>query len=228
VVRPLLSPGRGGEPAPGKEARYAHAEVIGGDGYHLLAAQGRAATPQWLWHVPAIEVLRRVGLQQFDFEDGRVRWPTAEDLAPAGQRINSPHDVEATFGNKRTTTWTGYKVHLAETCEPGEVHLFTDVQTTPADDAVVAVTAPIQAALLARGLLPGDHLLDSGYATSELLVGSLAEHGVRLVGPVHPDASWQARADQGFDIGHFAVDREAGRVRCPFLGSHLDSNEIVS
>ena len=54
-----------------------------------------------------------------------MRWRTAEDLAPAGQRINSPYDVEATFGNKRTTTWTGYKVHLAETCEPGEVHLIT-------------------------------------------------------------------------------------------------------
>ena len=199
----------------GKEARYAHAEVIGGDGYQLLDALGRAASPPWLRQVPAVEVLRRVWLQQFYFEDGRVRWRTAEDLAPAGHRINSPYDVEATFGNKRTTTWTGYKVHLTETCEPGEVHLITDVQTTPADDADVAMTAPIQNALSAKGLLPGDHLLDAGYVDSELLVGSLAEHGVRLVGPVRPDVSWQARSDQGFDIAHFAIDWEAGRVTCP-------------
>jgi transposase len=199
----------------GREARYAHAEVIGGDGDQLLDALGRAATPRRLWHVPAVEVLRQVWLQQFYFEDGRVKWRTAEDLAPAGQRINSPYDVEATFGNKRTTTWTGYKVHLTETCESGEVHLITDVQTTPADDADVAMAAPIQAALSARGLLPGDHLLDASYVDSELLVGSLAEHGVRLVGPVHPDVSWQARADQGFDIAHFAIDRETGRVTCP-------------
>ena len=49
----------------------------------------------------------------------------------------------------------------------------------------------------------------------ELLVGSQFEHGVRLVGPVRPDVSWQAQANQGFDIAHFAIDWEAQRVTCP-------------
>ena len=48
-----------------------------------------------------------------------------------------------------------------------------------------------------------------------MLVGSQFEHGVRLVGPVRPDVSWQAQADQGFDIAHFAIDWEAQRVTCP-------------
>jgi transposase len=48
-----------------------------------------------------------------------------------------------------------------------------------------------------------------------LLVGSQFEHGVRLVGPVRPDVSWQAQANQGFDIVHFAIDWEARRVTCP-------------
>ena len=87
----------------GQEARYAHAEVIGGDGYRLLEALRRDAAAAWLWQVPAVEVLRRVWLTQFYLDDGRVRWRTAADLAPAGQRINTPYDAEATFGNKRST-----------------------------------------------------------------------------------------------------------------------------
>ena len=114
----------------GQEARYAHAEVIGGDGYRLLEALRRDAAAAWLWQVPAVEVLRRVWLTQFYLDDGRVRWRTAADLAPAGQRINSPYDAEATFGNKRSMTWTGYKVHVSETCEPDQVHLITHVETT--------------------------------------------------------------------------------------------------
>jgi transposase len=199
----------------GQEARYAHAELIGGDGYRLLDALGRDPGSAWLWQLPAVEVLRRVWLTQFYFDDGRVRWRTAADLAPAGQRINSPYDPEATFGNKRSTTWTGYKVHVTEMCEPGQVHLITNVETTPAVTADVDLTAPIHARLAARDMLPGDHLLDAGYVDAELLVGSQFEHGVRLVGPVRPDVSWQAQANQGFDIAHFTIDWEAKRVTCP-------------
>src|SRR5512135_2882511 len=141
----------------GQEARYAHAEVIGADGYRLLDALRRDAASAWLWRVPAVEILRRVWLFQFYFEGDRVRWRTAADLAPAGQRINSPYDPEATFGNKRSTTWIGYKVHMTETCEPDQVHLITNVETTLAVAADVDLTAPIHAALAAKGLLPGDH-----------------------------------------------------------------------
>jgi hypothetical protein len=184
----------------GQEARSAHAEVIGADGYRLLDALRRDAAAAWLWQVPAVEILRRVWLSQFYTDDGRVRWRTAADLAPAGQRINSPDDAEATFGNKRSTTWVGYKVHMTETCEPDQVHLITNVETTLAVAADVDQTAPIHAALAAKGLLPGDHLLDAGFVDVALLVGSQFEHGVRLVGPMRPDVSWQAQTNQGFDI----------------------------
>jgi transposase len=199
----------------GQEARYAHAELIGADGYRLLDALRRDAGAAWLWQFPAVEVLRRVWLAQFYVEADSVRWRTAGNLAPAGQRINSPYDPEATFGNKRSTTWVGYKVHVTETCEPGQVNLITNVVTTPAVTADVDLTAPIHAELAARDLLPGDHLLDAGYVDAELLVGSQFEHGVRIVGPVRPDVSWQAQADQGFDIAHFTIDWEAKRVTCP-------------
>jgi transposase len=199
----------------GQEARYAHGEVIGTDGYRLLEAVSGADAPAGLWRVPAVEVLRRVWLCQYYVEEGRVRWRKAGDLPPAGRRIDSPYDPEATFGNKRSMTWTGYKVHLTETCEDKEVHLITNVETSLAVTADVDLTAPIHTALAARGLLPGDHLLDAGYVDVELLVGSQFEHGVRLIGPVRPDVSWQAQAQGGYDIAHFRIDWEARRVTCP-------------
>jgi transposase len=199
----------------GQEARYAHAEVIGADGYRLLDALRRDAAAAWLWQVPVVEILRRVWLNQFYVEGDRVRWRTAADLAPAGQRINSPYDAEATFGNKRSATWVGYKVHATETCETDQIHLITHVETTLAVSADVDQTGPIHTALAAKALLPGDHLLDAGYVDVELLVGSQFEHGVRLVGPVRPDVSWQAQANRGFDISHFTIDWEARRVTCP-------------
>jgi transposase len=199
----------------GQEARYAHAELIGGDGYRLLDALRRDAAAARLWQVPAVEVLRRVWLTQFYLDGGRVRWRTAADLAPAGQRINSPYDAEATFGNKRSTTWIGYKVHITETCEPDQVNLVTHVETTPAVAADVDLTGPIHAALAAKELLPGDHLLDAGYVDAELLVESQFEHGLRLVGPVRPDVSWEAQSNQGFDISRFTIDWESKRVTCP-------------
>jgi transposase len=199
----------------GQEARYAHAEVIGADGYRLLEVLRRDPAASWLWQVPAVEILRQVWLFQFYVDGDRVRWRTAADLAPAGQRINTPSDAEATFGNKRSTTWIGYKVQMTETCEPDQVHLITNVETTPAVAADVDQTAPIHAALAGKGLLPGDHLLDAGFVDVAVLVGSQFEHGVRLVGPMRPDVSWQAQANQGFDLAHFAIDWEAKQVTCP-------------
>ena len=96
-----------------------------------------------------------------------------------------------------------------------ELGLITNIETTPAVAADVDQTAPIHAALAAKGLLPGDHLLDAGFVDVQLLVGSQFEHGVRLVGPMRPDVSWQAQANQGFDIAHFTIDWEAKRVTCP-------------
>ncbi|MDQ3641219.1 MAG: IS1182 family transposase [Actinomycetota bacterium] len=199
----------------GEEARYAHGEGIGADGFRLLDALYGEDTPRWLGDLPVVEVLRRVWLAQYYLDEGRVRWRKAGDLPPAGQRIDSPYDPEATFGNKRSTTWTGYKVHLTETCEDDEVHLITNVETTAAVTSDVDQTAPIHTSLAAKGLLPGDHLLDAGYVDAELLVDSQAEHGVRLVGPVRPDVSWQTQAAQGFDISHFVIDWETRQVTCP-------------
>jgi transposase len=137
--------------AKGEEARHARGEAIGADGSRLLEAVHGEAAPRGPGDVPAVEALRRVWLSQFYLDEGRVRRRKAGDLAPAGQRIDSQYDPEASFGHKPSTTWTGSKVHLTETCEDDQVHLITDVETTPAVAADVDQTAPLPTALAARG-----------------------------------------------------------------------------
>jgi transposase len=46
------------------------------------------------------------------------------------------------------------------------------------------------------------------------LLHSQVEFGVDLVGPMHPDSSWQARSG-GFDLTHFAIDWQHQQVTCP-------------
>ncbi len=50
---------------PSRPARYALAEQIGADGYHLLLAVYHETAPRWLREVPAVQLLRRVWVQQF-------------------------------------------------------------------------------------------------------------------------------------------------------------------
>ena len=125
--------------------------------------------PTWLREIPAVQVLRQIWLQNYYWEDGHVRWREAEDIPPATQFINSPYDPEARLGKKRSTLWTGYKVHLTETCEQTLPHLITHVATTPAPRTDEAMTEVIEEELHQADLPPGEHLLDAGYVSSRVL-----------------------------------------------------------
>ncbi len=195
--------------------RHALAEIIGQDGFQLLDAIYAPQTPLWLREIPSVDILRRNWLYQFWVEEGQVRLRKATDLPPAGVRIDSPYDPEAHYGNKRSTVWTGYKVHLTETCDENEIHLITHVETTMAGVTDVAMTEPIHQALKEKDLLPAEHLVDAGYVDAELIVKSRKDYDLELTGPVRPNSSWQASAEQGFDISHFKIDWEAQKIICP-------------
>lgn len=194
--------------------RTALAERIGADGRHLLAAIAASAECDWLPRVPAVETLRRVWVQQFYAEEA-VRWRAANDLPPSAVVISSPYDPEARYSKKRETTWTGYKVHFTETCDDDMPSIVTDVDTTVATTVDHAVTAAVQARLAARGLAPREHLADTSYITADHLVTSRTAHDCTLLGPIHEDYSWQARAGAGFGAAQFAVDWEQERAICP-------------
>ena len=200
-----------------KPARYALAEQIGTDGLQLLQQVYAAAAPSGLRDLPAVQVLRQVWMQQFYAvaNEQPLRWRTAEDLPPASLLISSPYDPDARYGKKRSTEWTGYKVHLTETCDDDTPHLITDVLTTPATTSDFEVLPTIQQQLAARQLIPGEQIVDSGYPTADHLLTSQVTYGIDLIGPLAEDHSWQARAQTGFAAAQFVLDWEQQRATCP-------------
>ncbi|WP_222940617.1 hypothetical protein [Hymenobacter sp. BT491] len=86
--------------------RIAYAQQVGQDGWWLLEQIERDDQAAGLWQLPAVDILRRVWLQQFRVVDGQLRWrvENQDELPPSAQLIRSPYDVEARFSRKRTTT----------------------------------------------------------------------------------------------------------------------------
>jgi hypothetical protein len=94
-------------------------------------------------------------------------------------------------------------------------NLITNVATTDASVPDVAMTEPIHHDLSRRDLLPDEHYVDAGYPSTDLLVSSLTDFGVRLVTPLLADTSPQARAGEDFDRSGFTIDWQASTVTCP-------------
>lgn len=196
-------------------ARAARALAIGHDGWRLLSAVDHADTPPWLREVPAVVILRRVWIQNYLWDGTQLQWREAGNIPPAAQFISSPYDAEAHYARKYTTQWVGYKVHLTESCEDDLPHLITHVETTSGPAADGTATPKIHEALRQRGLLPGTHIVDTGFLDAELLVESQAHYGVDLLGPTRLDYHWQARAGAGFDAQHFQIDWDRQQATCP-------------
>ena len=96
------------------------------DGYALLEAVYDPAAPPWLRELPAVDVLRRVLVQNYTRTitgDGREvikrreKEPDGDGLPPGHARIASPYDTDARCGAKREQYWLGYKLHITETCD---------------------------------------------------------------------------------------------------------------
>ncbi len=187
---------------------------IGQDGSHLLTAIYSDRAPIWLREIPAVEVMRQVWIQQYYIEDGQVKWRDDKNLPPHKLLIVSPDDIEARNRTKRETNWSGYAVHLTETCAANTLNLITHVETTPATTADIEVTDTIHQALTAKRLRPDEHFVDTAYVAVDQLLHSQRDQ-IDLIGPVPGGSSWQAKTGQGFDVSCFAVDWETYTVTCP-------------
>jgi transposase len=177
----------------GKKQRLELATIIGQDGYYLLTAALDESAPAEVRELPIIDTMRRIWIQQFYLRDGEVYWRTKKKWGqpPAGTMISSTEDLEAKYRVKRSTEWTGYMVHLTETCQKEQPRLITQVETTAASVHDSKVTTAIHDDLADRELLPDTHLVDEGYMEVDLLVDS-QKRGVDMVGPVPSGRSWQA------------------------------------
>lgn len=195
--------------------RAAWALQVGADGLGLLeAVQAATARPE-LRRLPAVDLLRRVWIQNFVTVDRKLVWRENDNIPPSGRYISSPYDPDVHYTTKRSTAWTGYKVHLTETCEPDRPNLITHVETTAATVADDAVTATIHAGLAQQGLLPAQHIADTGYVNSKLFVDSRQVYGVELIGPTRADNHWQAQMDTGFAAANFVIDWATQQATCP-------------
>ena len=74
------------------------------------------------------------------------------------------------------------------------------------------MTEPVHDMLARRGLRPGEHAADTGYASADLLLAARAR-GITLLAPVPPDSSPQARS--GGYAAMFRIDWENKQVTCP-------------
>ncbi len=229
---------------PASQAKRAElALAYGKDGFGLLAAVYAPDAPAWLAQLPAVDVLRQVLVQNYtrtvlDGQEVVKRREAERDGLPPGRgRLSSPYDIDARWGVKRDTYWHGYKVHVSEACDTpdaGGAHdgvdaaeagpagratdppnLITNVATTDATVPDSAMTDPIHQQLAARGLLPAEHYLDSGYPSAELITGAWKTFGITLVTPVLADVSAQARAAAGFDRSAFTIDFDRQQATCP-------------
>lgn len=186
---------------------------VGEDGFSLL--QKLADTPAERAELPAIIFLRRKWLQQYWFDQGTLRWRDPKDLPPTSLMLTSPYDPDARLGSKRSQRWTGYKVHVTESCDEDRVHLLTHIETSEPNRHDNRFVPIIHKALQHKRLLPEVHLVDAGYMDSELLVDSRTQYAVTLIGPVQLNRRWQAHTAGAYGIGDFAIDWDAKRVTCP-------------
>ena len=110
---------------PQKESeREAYARTVGEDGFALLDALEDGNAPLGLKELPQIETLRLAWQRHYqresasaEGESSRVRFKANKELPPAASGLESPYDPEARFRTRNGKSWTGYIVHLSESCE---------------------------------------------------------------------------------------------------------------
>jgi transposase len=126
------------------------------------------------------------------------------------EKIQTPHDPEARYANKRDTSWTGYKVHITETAnEQGEVNFITDMTTTNASERDSETLSQIQKNTETRDVKPEEHFVDKGYVTGDNLADS-QKHGIHLMGEASP------LSNKGlFTADDFTIDYESKQATCP-------------
>ncbi len=202
--------------------RDAYIVQVGTDGYLLLDALAGEDAPAELAGLPTVAVLRRVWARHFERDEGgrdgeappKIRLRPVEGRGP-GDRIESPYDMDARYRSKSGMGWTGYMVHLTETCDRDAPHLILHADTTPANVHEAMRVEAIHAALGAKGLAPSEHLVDSAYVSADHLIRAREQHGIDLVGPGRSRTGWQARTEGAFDTADFTIDWEGQVARCP-------------
>jgi transposase len=201
--------------------REQYARTVGEDGFTLLALLQAPTAPPGLDKLPKVAALRTAWSQHFERTPSpaegppSVRLKTSREAAQAPEKIESPYDTEARYRSKSAMHWTGFMVHLSETCEDDSVHLITHVHTTAADVHEAMCTQDIHEGLREKDLVPPAHFVDAAYVSAELLVGSRTDFGIDLAGPPPGNSTWQTKVQGAFTNEQFTIDWAQRVVHCP-------------
>src|SRR5262252_7258738 len=189
----------------GQANRDAYAQTVGEDGLALLDALDASEVPEGLRVLASVAALRRTWQRHYERTPGaspgepdpgrRVRFKESRDLPRAAEGIASPYDVDARYRHTHGTSWTGYMVHVSETCEPTHPHLLTQVHTTSAAVHEASCTEDSHQALVDKDLAPAEHLVDGAYSDAALLLTSQQAHGITLRGPTRPIPGGQTHVE---------------------------------
>jgi transposase len=200
----------------GKTKQRELVKAIGEDGHYLLAAIYAKTTPPAIKALKSVATLRAIWVQQYYRTEEEIVWRErkSQGMPPASKMITSPDEPDARYAVKGSTSWTGYKVHLTETCDDQVPHLITHVETTIAPVPDMVVTSKIEQDLAAKDLQPTTHFCDGAYVDVENMANA-QKQGIDLIGPVHQDSSWQAQAQTGYDLSNFVIDWKNMTATCP-------------
>jgi hypothetical protein len=145
-----------------KEKRAVYAQTMGEDGFLLLDRLAGVEVPAAWRELPTVEALRLVLARHYERVqptlDGQatsqVRFKENRELERAAEGIESPYDTDARYRSRYGMAWTGYIVHLSESCDKEEVHLITHVETTEATVHEAQKTEAIHRALVEKNCHP--------------------------------------------------------------------------
>ncbi|MFJ5294452.1 hypothetical protein [Streptomyces sp. NPDC088348] len=130
---------------------------------------------------------------------GHLRWRSTETeggpgLPPSSRTVVSPYDISARYARHgHIISWKGFSAHLMETCAPDGPNMIADVATTAATTHDSKVLPGIHTRLHRCGLLPAEHLVDSGYTSLVHLDQAARQHQATVTGPLPGNPTRQHR-----------------------------------
>jgi IS5 family transposase len=183
----------------------------GSDGFWLLDRLGENA-PEEVLGLTEVETLRKVWEQQFERKEESGKVTVRKPPIKGKGVIQTPHDRDARWAEKRGEDWVGYRLQVSETAEDDVRKQFiTDIEVVDANDDDSEVVDAIQERLIERDLKPEEHYVDRGYVSGPNLAHS-ADRNIELIGPALSDTS---RKPEGYKQSDFEIDVDRQNAVCP-------------
>jgi IS5 family transposase len=190
-------------------------EEAGRDGFWLLDHLEESA-PEEALALSEVEKLRTVWEQQFERQEETRDVTVCEPPIKGKDVIQTPHDTDARWAEKRGEDWIGYRLQVTETAEDRKAEnqhtqFITDIDVVGANVDDSEVVDEIEDRLIEQEMKPDELYVDRGYISGPNIAHS-ADREIELVGPALADTS---RKPEGYKQSDFELDFEKQEATCP-------------